>query len=312
MACDAGKLIRHFGMQTVPQEGVWFAVTYESADRIDGLALPDRYAGRSHPAFSAIVAVETKTAFSALHRLKTDETWHFYGGDPIDLLLLAPDGASRHIVLGADVLAGQVPQFTVPAGVWQGSSPVAKGGGCSLFGTEMAPAFAYEDFEIGYRDRLTERYPAEAKRIAQLTRAEFAVAPATDHAAPAPKPQIGSAETTQTIAGAPGIAFKELLGRNAALRSTRMSAALFTVDAGHATPLSYTRDGEEVFVVVAGEGTVRLGDETVPVKAGSTILVPPRMPRSVIAGSAALSFYALTAPAWQVADDVLATTEARK
>ncbi len=172
-ACDADKLIRHYGMQTVPKEGVWFTVTYESADRIDGAALPPRYGGRSHPAVSAIVALETAAAFSALHRLKTDETWHFYGGDPIDLLLLPPDGQSRRVVLGSDVLAGQTPQFTVPAGVWQGSSPLTpKGKGCSLFGTELAPAFAYEDFEIGYRDQLTAGFPAEASRIAELTRAD--------------------------------------------------------------------------------------------------------------------------------------------
>jgi predicted cupin superfamily sugar epimerase/mannose-6-phosphate isomerase-like protein (cupin superfamily) len=313
-ACDADKLIRHYGMQTVPKEGVWFTVTYESADRIDGAALPPRYGGRSHPAVSAIVALETAAAFSALHRLKTDETWHFYGGDPIDLLLLPPDGQSRRVVLGSDVLAGQTPQFTVPAGVWQGSSPLApKGKGCSLFGTELAPAFAYEDFEIGYRDQLTAGYPAEASRIAELTRAEFAVAPATTPAAARPEPQIGSADTTQTIAGAPGVSFKELLGRAAALRSTRMSAALFTVDPGHATPLSFTHDGEEVFLVVAGEGAVQLGNETVPVKAGSTILVPPQMPRSVIAGAGgALSFYALIAPAWQAADDSIVTAPAGK
>jgi predicted cupin superfamily sugar epimerase/mannose-6-phosphate isomerase-like protein (cupin superfamily) len=305
--CDAEALIRHYHMQRVPQEGVWFTVTYESGDRIEGAALGPRYQGRSHPASSAIVAVETTEAFSALHRLKTDETWHFYGGDPIDLLLLTPDGGARRVILGSDVLAGQTPQFTVPAGVWQGSSPISKtGAGCSFFGTQLAPAFAYEDFEIGYRDALTRVYPAEAASITRLTRPEFAVAPPVTEASPALDATISSIDAARTIAGSPGVSFKELLGRVAALKTTRMSVALFTLEPGHATPLSFTLDGEEAFLVTAGEGSVRLGDRTVPVKAGATILVPPHMPRSVIAGAAPLSFYALTAPAWQASDDVMA------
>jgi predicted cupin superfamily sugar epimerase/mannose-6-phosphate isomerase-like protein (cupin superfamily) len=306
-ACDAEKLIRHYAMQSVTQEGVWLAVTYESGDRIDGAALPIRYGGRSHPASSAIVAVETREAFSALHRLKTDETWHFYAGDPIDLLLLDPDGTTRDVRLGPDVTAGETPQFTVPAGVWQGSSPVVqKGKSCSFFGTQMAPAFAYEDFEIGYRDALTRLYPAKAQRIAELTRAEFAVAPAAAGEVPSAPPQIGSADAAPIIQGAPGVTFKELIGRVAAVRSTRMSAALFMLEPGHATPLSFTHDGEEAFLVMSGNGSVRLGDKTVPVKAGSVILVPPQMPRSVIAAAGnSLSFYALTSPAWQASDDTI-------
>jgi predicted cupin superfamily sugar epimerase/mannose-6-phosphate isomerase-like protein (cupin superfamily) len=313
-ACDAEKLIRHFDMNLVPQEGVWFTVTYESGDRIAGDALPGRYGGLSHPAGSAIVALETKTAFSAMHRLATDETWHIYDGDPIDLLLLYPDGKSRHVRLGRDVLAGETPQFTVPAGVWQGSSPiVGKGQGCSLFGTQLAPAFTYADFEIGYRDALQRQYPSEAKSIAALTREEFATVPATPPARPADRPQISSRDSAQTIAPAPGISFKELLGRVAALKTKRMSVALFTLEPGHATPLSYTRDGEEAFLVTAGEGSVRLGDATVPVAAGSTILVPPGMKRSVMAApGSAITFYALTAPAWQASDDIIVTPPAGK
>jgi predicted cupin superfamily sugar epimerase/quercetin dioxygenase-like cupin family protein len=294
-------------MRSVPGEGVWFAETYESADRIDGAALPARYGGRSHAAGGAIVAVETGAAFSALHRLKTDETWHFYAGDPIDLLLLNPDGTSRHVRLGTDVMAGETPQFTVPAGVWQGSSPVSpKGTGCSFFGTQMAPAFAYEDFEIGYRDALTRLYPAEGKRIAELTRAEFAVSSVRTPDVSPVEPQVGSVDTTGIIQGAPGVAFKELLGRAAAVHSTRMSVALFTLDPGHASPLSYTHDGEETFLITAGEGTVQLGDRAVPVKAGSIVLVPPLMPRSVIAGAGGtLTFYALTSPAWHASDDTI-------
>jgi predicted cupin superfamily sugar epimerase/mannose-6-phosphate isomerase-like protein (cupin superfamily) len=355
-ACDAQALIQHYAMRMVPQEGVWFAVSYESQDKIDGSALPARYGNAAHDAGSAIVAIETRTAFSAMHRLRTDETWHFYGGDPIDLLLLEPRGKARHVRLGSDPLAGETPQYTVPAGVWQGSSPVAgHGEGCSFFGTQLAPAFSYDDFEIGYRDTLEKAYPLEATRIAELTRDSFAVAPAgardpakaivaqaTPTAAPqpaqptvapvappaAPEPpkaaatplpspapgepaepaiaQIGTADRAEIIHGAPGVSFKEVVGRVAALKSTRISVASFTVEPGHATPLSATHRGEETFLVVAGDGSMRLGDKIVTVQPGSAVVVPPGMPRSVIAGLGdPLRFYALTAPAWQASDDTI-------
>src|ERR1700733_5129370 len=102
----AGKMIDHYHMQKVPQEGCWFSLSYSSDDQLDGDTLPVRYAGRPHAAGNAIVALETPKDFSAMHRLQTDEVWHFYDGSPIDLLLLYPDGHGRKVTLGANVLAG--------------------------------------------------------------------------------------------------------------------------------------------------------------------------------------------------------------
>lgn len=176
MAC---RLISHYHMQRIPQEGPWFTLTYQSDDSLDGSALPGRYAGRAHAAGSAIIALQTARDFSALHRLQTDEVWHFYGGSPIELLLLYPDGHGRKVILGSNVLAGELPQFTVPRGVWQGSVP--RGTSTlrySLFGDQLSPAFLYEDFEMGYRDVLQKQYPSFAHDIEGLTRAEFATKPA--------------------------------------------------------------------------------------------------------------------------------------
>ena len=176
----ARRIIERFHMERIPQEGPWFSVTYASSDQIEGSALPARYGGKAHAAGSSILAVETPTDFSALHRLKTDETWHFYGGDPLELLLLYPDGHGETVILGPDVFRGQQPQFTVPRGVWQGSAPVGGGDNpeaYAFFGCQLAPAFGCEDFEIGYRDELTKRYPQFAEPIARLTRAEFAARP---------------------------------------------------------------------------------------------------------------------------------------
>lgn len=175
----ARAIIEHFHMERIPQEGPWFSVAYVGSEKIDGAALPPRYRGQAHATGSAILAVETAADFSALHRLQTDETWHFYGGNPLELLLLHPDGHGETVLLGADFARGELPQFTVPRGVWQGSAPVNGVGAeaYAFFGCQLAPGFEYADFEIGYRDELQRAYPKFADRIGKLTRAEFVVRP---------------------------------------------------------------------------------------------------------------------------------------
>lgn len=166
-------LIAHFNLKPLPVEGGLFARTYVSEEIYDGGRLPARYEGLDHPYGSAILMLFTPDAdsFSAMHRLKTDEVFHFYLGDPFDLLLLYPDGASRTVTMGQNVLAGQQVQYVVPAGVWQGSR-LNPGGRYALFGTTMSPAFAVEDFEAAERDELLAEYPRERERITALTRDE--------------------------------------------------------------------------------------------------------------------------------------------
>ncbi|NMR19254.1 cupin domain-containing protein [Cellulomonas fimi] len=105
--------------------------------------------------------------FSALHVLDAVEVYHWYAGDPLELLLLEPDGSTARVLLGPDFRAGQRPQLVVPAGVWQGSSST---GSWTLIGTTMAPAFSWEAFRLGDRAELIRQYPGEAARIAALTR----------------------------------------------------------------------------------------------------------------------------------------------
>jgi predicted cupin superfamily sugar epimerase len=170
---SAQNLIQHFKMQKIPAEGPWFAVTYRSDDLLDEESLPDRYRG-NRVAGTAIYAVQTKEDFSAMHRLATDEIWHFYGGDPLEMLLLYPDGHGQVVVVGPDVLNGQHPQFIVPRDVWQGSMPIdAKEESYAFFGNTLAPGFEFADLEMGYRDELQAHYPQFAEHIARLTRADF-------------------------------------------------------------------------------------------------------------------------------------------
>jgi uncharacterized protein len=171
----AGTIIEHYHMHPIPQEGPWFTLTYSSEDRIEGAALPPRYLGHAHAAGNAIVVIETPRYFSAMHRLRSDEVWHFYGGSPLTMLLLYPDGHGETATLGSNVLAGESPQLTVPHGVWQGSAPRSMSPGTYSFaGTQLSPGFEYSDFEIGFRDELQRQYPAFSKNIGRLTRAEFA------------------------------------------------------------------------------------------------------------------------------------------
>ena len=174
----AGALIARLGMQRIPVEGCWFAATWGSSLEIPAASLPARYGGPRR-AGSAILALVTRADFSAMHRLATDEIWHFHAGDPIEMLLLHPDGRERLLVLGPDVLADQHPQVTVPAATWMGARPLRHAPDAySLFGTTMAPGFDDRDFEPGYRDLLQAAHPAVADLIAELTRDAMARRPA--------------------------------------------------------------------------------------------------------------------------------------
>jgi predicted cupin superfamily sugar epimerase len=164
------RLIEFLGLAPLPDEGGLFRQTYLADERIAPEALPARY--RSAKAYgSAIYNLLTDAAdsFSALHRLPTDEVYHFYLGDPVRMLLLHPDGASGQVVLGPRILEGQHVQFVVPRGVWQGSR-LAPGGRWALLGTTMAPAFGPEDYEGAQRAPLQAAYPDRAALIQELTR----------------------------------------------------------------------------------------------------------------------------------------------
>lgn len=166
----ADDLIRHYRLEPLPVEGGLFVQTYRSSDTISPQALPDRY-GRQKPIGTAILYLYTddRDSFSAFHRLPSDEIYHFYLGDPLELVQLRPDGESERIILGQDVLGGQRVQYVVPAGVWTGSR-LLLGGRFALIGTTMAPGFTPDDYEGGRRTDLIRLYPDEAEIITDLTR----------------------------------------------------------------------------------------------------------------------------------------------
>jgi predicted cupin superfamily sugar epimerase len=129
--------------------------------------LPTRY-GSERRASTAIYYLLTPSTFSALHRLQSDEVFHFYVGGSVRMLQLLPDGTGRTIVLGPDLMAGQQVQAVVPRGIWQGSI-LEPGGAFALLGCTVAPGFEYADYETGTRLQLAAQYPAFAELIAKLT-----------------------------------------------------------------------------------------------------------------------------------------------
>jgi len=145
-----------------PVEGGWYRRTYTSAGTVE-LERGFRAQG------TAIYYLLEKETFSEMHRVASDEIFHFYLGDPVEMLLLFPDGSSAVLTFGSDIQAGQQPQILVPAGVWQGERLV-EGGKLALFGCTVTPGFDFADYESGVYAELAVRWLAEAERIGGLTR----------------------------------------------------------------------------------------------------------------------------------------------
>ena len=157
---EAEQLVEHWRLPTMPTENVRFSQTYVDA----------RTGADGKPLCSAIIAllVDDPTVFSDMHRLPTDELWHFYLGDPIELLLLYADGSDELVILGQDVLAGQRIQTVVPAGTYMGAR-LRPGGDYGVYGNTMAPGFVLSDFESAGAEELIARWP-HAGLIQAMTR----------------------------------------------------------------------------------------------------------------------------------------------
>jgi uncharacterized protein len=166
----AQQIIAHLGLEPLPGEGGLFRETYRAKERIAHRALPSRYnSARSFSTAIYYLLTSDPGSFSSLHRVKSDETFHFYLGDPVEMLLLHPHGESERIVLGQNILRGQRVQFTVARGIWQGSRLIS-GGKFALLGTTVAPGFDYADYEQGERGKLLRLYPKQAQLIRRLTK----------------------------------------------------------------------------------------------------------------------------------------------
>jgi predicted cupin superfamily sugar epimerase len=158
----ADELIHILKLQPHPRENGFFRETYRSDEII---LAPSKYSTpRSYS--TAIYFLLKSGGFSEMHRLQSDEIFHFYFGAPVEMLLLKSSGEGEIIHIGNRLELGETPQVVVPRGCWQGMRST---GDFTLLGTTVAPGFDYSDYESGNREELISQYPAFADLIRKLT-----------------------------------------------------------------------------------------------------------------------------------------------
>ena len=158
--------IKSLELQKHP-EGGWFKEVYRSTEEIAKEHLPDRYTGTRHHSTS-IYFLLTSDTFSAFHRIKSDELWHFYDGFPVTIYMIDDDGNYSEITLGRDIESGEVLQCVIPHGVWFGAKVNSHDSFC-LVGCTVAPGFHFDDFELGEREELLKKFPEHKEIIKKLT-----------------------------------------------------------------------------------------------------------------------------------------------
>jgi uncharacterized protein len=168
MRKDARYWIDKLALEAHP-EGGYFRQTYRSDIGFEKEALPPGFSGR-RAASTAIYFLLEGENFSAFHRLRSDEVWHFYAGGPLLVHGIDHHGRYSEIQLGNEPESGQVFQATVKAGCWFASC-VRDFESYSLVGCTVSPGFDFEDFELARRDELAALYPQHRKLIETLTRA---------------------------------------------------------------------------------------------------------------------------------------------
>ena len=165
----ADDIKRALNLRPHPAEGGFFAETYRSETEL----LPGTIVAGGHaaalPLATAIYYLLTPGTFSEIHRLPSDEIFHFYLGDPVEMLQLFPGGNGVTVRLGVNIVGGERPQVIVPKGVWQGSR-LAPSGQFALLGTTMSPGFDYAGYCAGNRAELLREYPQFREAILALTR----------------------------------------------------------------------------------------------------------------------------------------------
>lgn len=156
---NPADVIRALGLKPHP-EGGYYAQTFQSPIILHA---PQGLRAASTTIYFLLEAGD----FSAWHRVRSDEVWHFYAGEGLELHLLSDEGAYSLVRMGPDILHGGRPQAVVPAGVWQAARPL---GDYALVGCTVAPGFVFEDFDLAPCEALQERFPQHAERIAAFTR----------------------------------------------------------------------------------------------------------------------------------------------
>lgn len=167
MIKDAAYWIQKLELKPHP-EGGYYRQTYKASLVLPKESLPPNFTG-SRAAATAIYFLLEAENFSAFHRLRSDELWHFYLGGALLVHVTEADGRYFKIQLGSDPEAGEAFQAVVKAGCWF-ASEVKDGKSFALVGCTVAPGFDFEDFELAQREQLVRSYPQHCELIHKLTR----------------------------------------------------------------------------------------------------------------------------------------------
>ena len=163
---DSKTIVEKLELQPHP-EGGYFKEIYRSNEIIKNSGLPERFAGDRNFGTSIYYLLE-KEQFSTFHKLKSDETWHFYYGSSLLLHAIDENGNYTKIILGNDLTNGEIFQYTVLRNCWF-AAEVADKNSFSLIGATVAPGFDFSDFEMGKRDELISKFPEQKELITRLT-----------------------------------------------------------------------------------------------------------------------------------------------
>lgn len=161
----AAEYINVLHLQPHP-EGGYYCQTYASEERMSAASLPERFGGDRCFSTAIYFLLEGKN-YSAFHRIKSDELWHFYTGGGLHIYVIHPDGRGEQLLLGNDLANGYRFQHLVKAGCWFASRP-ANENSFSLVGCTVAPGFDFADFEMAKEGELIKEYPQHSKWISQL------------------------------------------------------------------------------------------------------------------------------------------------
>ncbi len=160
------EIIRKLDLKPHP-EGGYFRETYRSSGEIDKSQLDDSFSGPRNYS-TCIYFMLTSDMFSAFHRIKQDEIWHFYEGSPIRLHCISEEGRHTQYIVGRDFKNGQTLQLVVPAGEWFAANLINKND-YALVGCTVSPGFDFEDFELPSRKELVARFPEHEQLINRFT-----------------------------------------------------------------------------------------------------------------------------------------------
>ena len=161
------ELIDYYSLMPHP-EGGWYKETYKSNESIKKSGLPKRFKGKRFLSTSIYFLLE-KGDFSAFHKIKSDECWHFYSGGALLIYLINERDEMETVKLGNNFKEGELFQYVVPSNCWFASVP-DKNSSFSFVGCTVSPGFDFDDFELANKKDLIKKYPQHKKLISKFCR----------------------------------------------------------------------------------------------------------------------------------------------